>query len=144
MIKYNINRDEKVVEAFFENTTYDLIDRVAKRMKLRQVFPNLDDLHKNVDSLDSYHLSKLRLKDKYSARVVCKDGDSFDEDLGKLYARVALLKKYNQAENKKVVSWMGHLLDFKKNCEKTGHYPAIFDDIETRTQSFMNWGKDEK
>lgn len=137
MIQYIVDKDKKEVTAYILNTANQLIDTMAKRLRLKQVYTDKAELYRNIETLDSYHLKGLKMKDKYTVTVRCKEGDTFSEEVGKMYARVALLKKYNSDVDRKVAAWGRHLEEMEATCERTGYYPAIIDDVVVRSEGLF-------
>ena len=82
MIKYNIDKEKGIVEAFLENCENDALNHVNRRLRAKGFGPVAGE--------------KLKMKDTFHAKAKCHPEDVFDEAVGMELAKSRVLDKYHE------------------------------------------------
>ena len=82
MIKYNVDKEKGIVEAFIEGCENDVLNHVNRRLRAVGFGP--------IDG------QKLKMKDSFHAKAKCHPDDTFDEAVGMEIARGRVLDKYHE------------------------------------------------
>lgn len=108
MVKYAINHDKKQIIAYLENTRYDAVRAIDRR---------LSSIQSNFD----YYNPKLLMAEKYSGTVTLRDGDVWDEEKGKELAKAKCLRNYYAGFDKRIKMFYNSLIKTVDGMEKFKH-----------------------
>lgn len=124
-IKYIVQPEEKQVIAILEDTRYDFINKAIK------ICNRLSDNKSHVIVIPNLDLETIHMPNRFKIVVKCKEGDTFDSEIGKKIAKERLMTKYYKSFDKRLFKFMRELSSILNDTE----YYKIFNEYSDEFHS---------